>query len=39
MLAKAFRKGQIHRSGELRELAKPAAFEALCETAAHLEWG
>jgi hypothetical protein len=37
-LGKAFRKGQLHLSGELRDLAKPAAFQALCETAAHLEW-
>ena len=37
-LGKAFRKGQLHLSGELRDLAKPAAFQALCETAANLEW-
>src|ERR1700693_1895780 len=37
-LGKAFRKGSLHLSGELRDLAKPAAFQALCETAAHLEW-
>jgi hypothetical protein len=37
-LAKAFRKGQLHLSGELRELAKPAAFQALREAAANLEW-
>jgi Putative transposase len=37
-LGKAFRQGQIHLSGELRELAKPAAFQAPCETAAHLDW-
>jgi hypothetical protein len=37
-LGKAFRKGQLHLSGELRDLAKPAAFQALCETAAKLEW-
>jgi hypothetical protein len=36
-LGKAFRQGQLHLSGELRDLAKPAAFQALCETAAHLE--
>ena len=35
---KAFRKGRLHLSGELRDLAKPAAFQALCERAAHLEW-
>src|SRR6202142_3397407 len=37
-LGKAFRKGQLRFSGELRELAKPAAFQALCEKADHLEW-
>jgi hypothetical protein len=37
-LGKAFRKGQLRLSGELRDLAKPAAFQALCETAANLEW-
>src|SRR5229473_4335208 len=37
-LGKAFRKGKLRFSGELRDLAKPAAFQALCETAAHLEW-
>src|ERR1700691_2834842 len=37
-LGKAFRKGKLHLSGELRALAKTAAFQALCETAAKLEW-
>jgi hypothetical protein len=37
-LGKAFRKGQLRLSGELRDLAKPAAFQAMCETADHLEW-
>jgi hypothetical protein len=37
-LGRAFRKGRLHLSGELRDLAKPAAFQALCETAAKLEW-
>jgi hypothetical protein len=37
-LARAFRKGRLHLSGELRDLAKPAAFQSLCETAAKLEW-
>ena len=29
---------QIRLSGELRDLAKPAAFQSLCEAAAKLEW-
>jgi hypothetical protein len=37
-LGKAFRKGQLRLSGELRDLAKPAAFQALCETADKIEW-
>jgi len=37
-LGKAFRKGRLHLSGELRDLAKPAAFQSLCEKAANLEW-
>jgi hypothetical protein len=37
-LGKAFRKGQSRLSGELRDLAKPAAFQAMCETADNLEW-
>src|ERR1700674_736664 len=37
-LGRAFRKGRLHLSGELRDLAKPAAFRALCEKAADIEW-
>ena len=37
-LGRAFRKGRLHLSGELRDLAKPAAFHSLCEAAAKLEW-
>jgi hypothetical protein len=37
-LGKAFRKGQLHLSGEFRDLAKPAAFQAMCEQAAKMEW-
>ena len=37
-LGKAFRKGQLRLSGELRDLAKPGAFQAMCETADNLEW-
>jgi hypothetical protein len=37
-LALAFRKGRLHLSGELQGLAEPAAFRALCEKAAHIEW-
>jgi hypothetical protein len=37
-LGKAFRKGRLHLSGELRDLAKPAAFQSMCEAAARLEW-
>jgi Putative transposase len=37
-LGRAFRKGSLHLSGELRDLAKPAAFQSLCEAAARLEW-
>jgi hypothetical protein len=37
-LGRAFRKGKLHLSGELRDLAKPAAFQSLCEAAAKLEW-
>src|SRR6266404_9061581 len=32
-LGRAFRKGRLHLSGELRDLAKPAAFQSLCEAA------
>jgi hypothetical protein len=37
-LGRAFRKGRLHLSGELRDLAKPAVFQSMCETAAKLEW-
>jgi hypothetical protein len=37
-LGKAFRKGKLHLSGELQDLAEPAAFRALCDRAADLEW-
>jgi hypothetical protein len=37
-LGKAFRKGQLRLSGELRVLAKPAAFQAMCKRAAQIEW-
>jgi Putative transposase len=37
-LGKAFRKGHFHLFGELRDLAKPAAFQSMCEAAAKLEW-
>jgi Putative transposase len=37
-LGRAFRKGRLHLSGELRDLAKPAAFQSLCEAVAKLEW-
>ena len=37
-LGRAFRKGRLHLSGELRDLAKPAAFQSLCEAAGKLEW-
>jgi hypothetical protein len=33
-----FRQGALHFTGELRSLASPAAFEALCEKAAKIEW-
>jgi hypothetical protein len=35
---KSFSQRPVHLSGELRDLAKPAAFQAWCETAANLEW-
>ncbi len=38
-LGRAFRKGSLHLSGELRDLAKPAAFQSLCEAAARLGMG
>ena len=37
-LGRAFRKGRLHLSGELRDLAKPAAFQSMSEAAAKLEW-
>jgi hypothetical protein len=37
-LGRAFRKGRLHLSGELRDLAKPAAFQSMCEAVAKLEW-
>ena len=37
-LRQAFRHGALHFTGELRSLASPAAFEALCEKAANLAW-
>jgi hypothetical protein len=37
-LHQAFRHGALHFTGELRSLASPAAFEAVCEKAAKIEW-
>jgi hypothetical protein len=37
-LRQAFRHGVLRFTGELRPLASPAAFEALCEKAAKIEW-
>jgi hypothetical protein len=37
-LRQAFRRGALHLTGELRSLASPAAFEAMCEQAAKIEW-
>ena len=37
-LRQAFRHGALRFNGELRRLAAPAAFEALCEEAANIEW-
>jgi hypothetical protein len=37
-LGTAFRNGAFHFSGELRHLAKPSAFRALCQQAAHIDW-
>jgi hypothetical protein len=34
----AFRNGKLHFSGELRNLADPSAFRALCRQAARIEW-
>jgi hypothetical protein len=37
-LGQAFRKGTLRLSGELLPLAAPAAFQALCEKAAQIQW-
>jgi putative transposase len=37
-LRQAFRHGALRFTGELRSLASTAAFEALCEQAAEMEW-
>ena len=37
-LGRALRKGTLRFSGELLPLAEPAAFRALCEKAAQIEW-
>src|SRR6266700_3004018 len=37
-LEQAFRKGALRLCGELRPLAEPAAFRALCEKASVMEW-
>ena len=37
-LGRAFRKNQLRFSAELRDLAKPAVFQSMCEAAAKLEW-
>ena len=37
-LRQAFRKGALRFTGDLRSLAQPAAFHALCEKAADIEW-
>ena len=37
-LRQAFRKGALRFCGELHSLAEPAAFQALCENAAQIEW-
>src|SRR5271169_1327095 len=37
-LRRAFRHGALRFTGQLRSLASPAAFEALCENAAKIEW-
>ncbi len=37
-LRKAFQKGKLQFNGDLQSLAQPAAFEALCEQAARIEW-
>jgi Putative transposase/Transposase zinc-binding domain len=37
-LGKVFRQGKLRFSGELQALADPAAFRALCDKAADIEW-
>ena len=37
-LRKAFHKGKLQFDGELKSLAQPAAFEALCRQAGQIEW-
>jgi hypothetical protein len=37
-LEQAFRKGTLRLCGELRPLAEPAAFRALCEKASAIDW-
>jgi hypothetical protein len=37
-LRQAFRQGALRFPGELRSLARPAAFRALCEKAANIKW-
>jgi Putative transposase/Transposase zinc-binding domain len=37
-LRQAFRKGTLRFSGDLHSLTKPAAFQALCDTAGQIEW-
>jgi hypothetical protein len=37
-LRQAFRHGTLRFTGQLRSLASPAAFEALCEKATKIEW-
>jgi site-specific recombinase XerD len=37
-LRKAFRKGKLQFNGELKLLAEPTAFEALCQQASQIEW-
>ena len=37
-LRKAFQKGKLQFNGELKSLAQPAAFEALCQKAGQVKW-
>ena len=37
-LRKAFQKGKLQFNGQLKSLAQPAAFEALCQQAGRIEW-